>query len=661
MRGPAVELAEIVIQGLRGFPQMWQAPIGAGVTVAQPLRGHEGALLEVVCALLYPPATGDDDRLTALVDPAAEPVRIGILVKGRDGHSYRILRDVKAGRYSMLREEQTGFVPITTQPAEAAQLVTAVLGFPPEDSFRSIFSTRRQELPSQRTDALGGPPPLPADASGPNRRPSPADQAGYEFSHLDEQGRRAKLADIETTLAHNDRVRELEHEVDLMQRELFELDERLGPVGEQQRALDQALKALEPFEHIAAIPDDFLSQVQAIERSLEAGRRDVKRTETETRTAQELLDREVYHAQTPRDHLTAAFRLPLVLYGSAVGVGGILLGVLGALFFESLRYAALLDIPGFAAAIFGAWHYLDGVEGTGHLRYRVERLKDDHLAKVAQLRRDEAALEELFAPTGYPKEQVLRLEQLLLERAAARQTIEAAKAELATLHRDPAVKDASQGREALAKRLAEAEERLFASGGYMGDGAQLRNDAELLRATLEGRAPQLPDDRLSGRSLLAPGPAAPALPAAYDPTPALVRHAADLLATDLDGACQRLAPRVSQYLSGLSDRRYGQAIFGPQGELALIEVASGRSIPFTQLTPGDKDIAYLALKLTVVESAVRTARLPIFLERALESFPEIKDPLLARMIQFLGTLTQVILLTNKASLAQISEQRLVIE
>lgn len=655
-----MELVEIVVQGLRGFPTMWQAPIGAGVTVAQPVRGHEGALHEVICALLYPPATGDDDRLTSLMDPAAEHVRVGILVTGRDGVSYRLLRDVKAGRYSMLREEPTGFVPLTTQPAEAAQLVTGVLGFPPEDTFRAVFSTRRQELPSQRPEAFGGPPPLPGDASGPNRMPSAAEQPGYEYSHLDEQGRRAKLADIESTLAHNDRVQALEREVDLMQRELFELDERLGPVGEQQRILEEATKSLEPFEHIAAVPDGFLAEVQAVERNVEAGRRDVKRTDAEARNAQEMLEREVYHAQTLRDHITAAFRLPLVLYGTAAGVGGILLAVLGALFSESLRYAAFLDIPGFAAAVYGAWQYLDGVEGTGHLRYRVERLRADHHAKVGQLKRDEAALEELFAPTGYPKEQVLRLEQLLLERAAARGRIEAVQRELAALQADPVVAEASRGRAALAARLKEAEERLFASGGYMGDGAQLRRDAELLRAHLEGRAPELSDDPRSGRSLIAPGPAAPVGGAPWDPTPTLVRHASHLLATDLDATCQTLAPRLSQYLSGLSDRRYGQALFGPQGELALVEVASGRSMPFTHLTPGDKDIAYLSLKLTVVESAVRRHRLPVVLERALESFPEMKDPLLARMVQFLGTLTQVLVLTNKEALAQVSEQRLVV-
>lgn len=644
---------------------MTRVAFGPAVTVVHPLSGNEGALAEVVCGLLYPDTSGDDDSdpLKRLVDPAADVSRVGILLRGRDGVSYRILRDLKTAKWSVLKEGAGGFSPISSRPADVAQLVTASIGFPQSDVFREVFVTRRADLPSQRADAFGSPPPLPPDASG----PMPVVPAGYggqsEFSSLSDDEKRLKLKQVQDALAHNANIRVIETELDGLQREVFHLDEQLGHIDGYLKAVETANKALAEYAHLQNVPDDFSDRVARLSRNIEGGKRDIKRIHEERAGVEQQLARELQATPTTVGVIAEAFQDKHILAGSAVGVFGILLGVIGAFSFEPLRYAAFLDVPGFGVALYGAWRFIGDAEGTSRLRYRIERLDADRDQKKAQLAKDEQELAALFERIGYAKEDLLRVEDMLRKRAAARQDAEQAQGSLRQMLADPNIAVAEQKRQELKALVQAAEERLYTTGGYMGDGNELRHQVEELSALLEGRPPNFADIAYSGPHRRAPAApvaqpvAAPAPAAAFDPTSRLVRHAGDLLQSDIDTTCQMLQARVGQYVAGLSDRRYGQVLFGPGGEMAVVETASGRSMPFAQLTPGDRDLAYLSLKLTIVEASVRRGRLPVLLERAFETIPEVKDPLLLRMAQFLGTVTQVVCMTRKPGLVSAGEHR----
>lgn len=647
-----MELHEIVIQGLKGFPQMMRLSLGKGTTLVHPLSGHEQALTATVIGLLYPEAFGDNDPLAALLDPSAETPRVGLLLRGRDGVAYRVLRDLKAAKWSLLKEAKGGFSPLSSRPAEIAQAVTASLGYPQSDVFRDVFVTRKGDLPSQQPHSFAAaPPPLPADASGPMGLVGAT--PGGEFADLTEAERRAKLTSIEEALAHNQRIREIEFEIDGMQKQAFALDEELGHIDGFKKSLEESEKALAQWARFEGVPEDFVRRAERLVRGGEQGKRDLERIKEERGRLDVQLAREMAAANDTVGLLKEAFRDKHILGGTVAGLACIALGVLGAFTVEGLRYLALGDVVGFGVALFGAWRFIGEAENTSRLQYRISRLEADYAGKVEQMQREAAELDKMFADIGYAKEDLLRVEEILRQRDAARQSQQMARAQLEQALADPTLAEKERRRVELKDAVAAAEERLYATGGYMGDANELRRQADELRDLLEGRVPE----PTAAPAALPSGPYA-AAPSAPDPTASLIARARDLLLADVDTVCQTLQARVGQYVGGLSDRRYGQVLFGPSGEMALVETASGRSLPFAQLSPGDRDLAYLSLKLTIAEAAVRRGRLPIVLERAFETLPETKDDLLVRMLQFLGAATQVVCMTRRSGLLAAGEHRI---
>jgi hypothetical protein len=644
-----VELHEIVVQGLRGFPQMTRFSFGSGATVVHPLSGHEQALSAAVVGLLYPEALGDTDPLAAMLDPSAEIARVDILVRGRDGVAYRVLRDLRAEKWSLLKEAKGGFSPLSSRPGDISQAVTATLGFPQSDVFRDLFVTRKGDLPSQQPEAQYG--ALPPDAGGPMAlmagRP-----AGSEFALLSEEERRAKLQSIEQALAHNQAIRDIEFEIDGFQRQVFELDAELGHIDGFKQAFERAEKALREWARFEGVDDGFSQRAERLKARVEQGKRDLERIKHERGRLDVQLAREMAAATNKVALLKEAFKDRLILGGTAFGLASIALGVVGAFTFEGLRYLAFGDVIGFGVALFGAWRFIGEAEESTQVQNRIARLEEDRAQKAAKREDDEALLDKMFADIGYAKEDILRVEDILQKRAAARQDREAARAELAKVLADPALAEKERRRVELTARVAASEDRLHATGGYMGDGNELRQKAAELRDLLAGRIPE--PSLAAGQAY---GVAMPA-PAGPDLTARLLARARDILLSDVDTLCQALQPRVAQYLGGLSDRRYGHVLFGPRGEMTVVETASGRAIPFGQLPPGDRDVAYLSLKLTIAEASVRRGRLPIVLERAFDTLSESKDPLLVKMVQFLATATQVVCMTARPGLLAAGEHRI---
>jgi hypothetical protein len=652
--------------------------LGNAFTALHPLDGRQAALPHVVLDLLYPEG---ENTLGDRIDPNAQAVRIGVTVTGRDGNNYRILRDLRTDRISMQRADgQGGYAPVSGQPAEIMQAVTAQLGFPQRDILEKLFVTRRSDLPSQRQDAFGDPnaPAPQAMGSGEGAPVPPGYAAGGEnFGHLSPEQKEAKLAETVQSLQILKQIADLEFEMDGYQKRGFELDDALRDVD----ALERAGKEAQNTVAAGQLPPDEVTRLLGLVTEYKS---DKERFETDSgRIKEEIKGLQLKYKRHPikadedrKTMLNAAATDPLVMWGTAAGFAAMVLALVGAFTFPPLRWIAFVDIPAFGVALFGAWRFLSEAEFGARMLSKIARNEEDLESLKKKYELSESHVRSILEKQGADVKVLGEFEHFLNGQSKANAQANEAIAAMEREKAKPEIAALLQERTDVRAKVKEFEEKLYATGGVMGDKSELRRNAVQLAKALDKTLPpelgiDMDDPDYSGPMGAAPGMGSGSYPSpaaggfgggpanqsgAYntipDLTPELSKLAADALMTSLDAVCQALPPRVGQVLSGLSDRRYGQAIFGPDGGLSVVEVASGRAIPFVQLTPGDRDLAYLALKITIIESVVAKARLPVILDQAFGTFPDTKHQLLGQLLQYLGGRTQVLCMTNHAALAQ---------
>jgi hypothetical protein len=683
----SVEIVEIMVEGLRGFPTMTRIPLGNGVTMLAPTDGREAALIPVLLDLMFPKAMGEP-ILPELVDPNAPVSRAGLHVVGRDGTNYRLLRDLKSGKTSLLRQGAGGMEPVSSEANAIGQMMTAQIGFPQADILREVFFTRRSDLPSQQPDALevsglnqvaaptsseprGGEArsDMRGEESGKNRawnKPLPpgfaqAAPATSAFAALPMEEKKAKLAELRLQLSSFDGVKALEFELDGIQKSGFAIDEKLRPLDHLRRQLKENEDLLSRLAEYADVPPDLPTQAKRIAQQkaeMAVRLRDLEERATAYDTQ---LARELKHSKGARDLVRTALKDAFVVGGVVAGIVAILVAVIGKGVWEPLRYAALLDIPAFGVAVFGAFRFIGEAENSLRIKRQIELVGQDKEKLLnafaleannfkATLRRfnlDTRDMDEVSAGITHYRNALHAVE-------AARTTLEEALGgdDLQTLQAE---------RDAISAKAKALEEDLYKRGGFLGNQDEIVAEISALEDAIAGRVVDVPLPQEEAPAPALAAPASTGMLATARQLARIVRHASDLMLTDLDTTMTTLAPRAAQYVGGLSDRRYAQVIFGPKGEVSVVDAATGRAIPFGMLTPVDRDIVYIALKCTIIEMGVKLQRVPVIFERAFETIPNVKDPLLVRMLQFLAQGTQVFVMTKKPGLAAIGGQRVALQ
>lgn len=685
-----MEISELVIQGVRGFDGVVRLALAPQITVVVPSQPEQGqTVLDVLVDLLNPP--GAEPSLTHLVQPQAEACRVGTTLQGRSGETFRILRDLRSGKTSLLKQQGEAMTPVTEQANEVGQVVTSQVGFPQVDVVRRLFMTTKGDLPSQRTDlvaevtdehpvAPGGSMHSMSGVGEPvvEKKPMMPLPPGFgdfgpapdEFSHLSDDEKRAKLADIEQQLTSMESVQDLEFELDGLQKKGFELEEKLRPLENLRHQLQTAEERAAAVGEVKEVPDDFREQVQSHLAHRNAHQSSQQELE---RKIEKMRDQYAMRTQASRSMkvvLDEAMEEPLLKYGLLAGVGFTLLGVVGAVAFEPLRAAAYGNIAGFFVALVGGWKVVSEAEHLGRARGQVMRLQRDFEKADSRFELDESSFNSMLARYGLASDDLGALDEVISRAeeakeakaavAAARQNLADAEAEV------PA--DVQQEQTRIQARLKELEEQLFKAGGYQGDTKELKAQKEALEKALSGEteaAPPPADDAFGmfddGPSLAPDGSvdvAGGAKETYDDVTRKLLDAGSDIFFTDLDSVASMVEPRVAQMLGGLTDQRYTRVVFHPRGQLGLVEAMSGQEVGFKDLTPGDKDLVYLALKLSIVEAYVKKNRMPVFFDGVFDGFPDARDTLHARILQFLGNATQVVCVTHKPALMAISPHRL---
>jgi hypothetical protein len=673
-----VELNEIVVEGLKGYAQMTRVALAPGLTMGHPVDERVGVMLEVVLDLLFP--KGGDLTLQHLVEPSAPQSRIGILVTGRNGTHYRVMKDVRSGRITMMKMTAQGGESLSSRAPEIAQMVTAQLGFPQEDVMRDLYFTRREDMPSQRPDALeisglnAPPPPEPSaepaaeEVSKPAwKKPLPpgfeeaaSSAPSEDFGGLSKEQQQGKLSELKAQRAQIDKVKELEFELDGLQKKGFSLDERLRPLEHLQKQKADAQAMLERVARAGELPDDLSEQKRRYLQTKAAHEAELQEIDDEVTRIEEQLKRELARTADDKGVAAQAIRDPFVAYGGGAGLVALILGGVGFVAYEPLRWVALADIVAFGVAAFGAFRFIGDAEQAAILKGQIGRKGAERERLVKKFELEESAFKALLKRFGLSMEDVDQVDEEVRVFNEAKHALASADAAITEALDGGDLASITAEREALSEQIKEMEEKLYSAGGYMGNVDELDGQIKALEDLIAGVAPATPATPEEPVPEVAPTPSVgatePSGPSAVAGQTAahlqaLVGQASDIFVSSLDVTCTQLAPRAGQYLTGMSDRRYAQMVFGPKGEVSVVDGATGRAIPFGMLTPSDRDIVYLCLKMTIIEQACRHMRLPVILDRAFETFPDVKHPLLVRMLQFLAQGTQVFVLTRQPTIA----------
>jgi uncharacterized protein YhaN len=335
------------------------------------------------------------------------------------------------------------------------------------------------------------------------------------------------------------------------------------------------------------------------------------------------------------------------LFWAGIGAGTLflLLGIILSVVLENAgwRYMVLLDIPAFGWAAMLALRYVDDLSKTttvrskeGMFSAREKKIREEFDAEASPVRVAMKAL-ELESHEDLPA--------VFERKALLEQKVNELREQLATMEAAPDFVAASGLRDETKQGIEELSAKITKIGTYVRDIREV--EREMMRT------------KESIVLAKAPAPAAAAGPVGgpaeplEDPSPMLMKQAADILSVDIPTVSGQLRDRCIQYLTALTDRRYQGVDWDTEGRGYV--VAAGRQVPVGEIPPRDLDMYYLALRMTVVEKASAKVKYPFLLEHPFAGMDEVKLPLVGRMLKHLGTLTQVLHVTAHPGFAQLAD------
>ena len=709
-----MQLRELVLQGVRRFDQTYRLELGQGFTLFCGAEGSgKSTIVDIITHLLFPRM--DPTEGNPFASTSGDVCRAALTVLDHKNQPYRLVKDLSRGSVVLTSQDAAAgrFVPVSSLPADILQYLGANLHLPSQDVFEGIFVTKASDLPSAKPQATSRRPDQAAKAavskggigsrsperpasgirgkpvtSGGTVRPLPPRQmlsndgvggstaSAYQDDAEDQEvlpddaaTLREQLAILERDLAAVRDADELQFELDGLQKQVFDIDSRLRGLKEIGGKAAKLEQDLQRYENLSKLPEDFEKVVQVYHDRTAKYEADLARLEDE-RTAWE--QRSIESEQPPLLK-NRTFKLGLL-----IGVFALVLGVLGFVFYEPLRYLALLDLVGFAIIGVAAIRHIDFVAKAERSRKRLD-LSDTRRQKLdRQFELDTTvvhqALEQFDVQT--PEALLDGVKQRNQVLSALRQARDQEKAKRAELGVDQLeIKRAALGAKAkeiegklvgfsstalhpkdmerrvkhIKDKLARGDARGTPPGGAStGPSVADENDAGALDYDTTAASPprmfskgQAPADELT--EPVDTGP---------DACQTLLTLGQDLLLKDIEQLATVLAPRCGQYVEVLTDKAFSRVAINPDGTLDCIEGSGSGSIPFATLPMSMQDLIYLSLKCTLIEVSSATQPMPVILDDAFISISQRLYEVVGQILASLGSNTQVILLTRSPELAR---------
>ncbi|MFC1610596.1 hypothetical protein ACFL6C_06535 [Myxococcota bacterium] len=540
---------------------------GYNALVTPKVEPH--TLLLGLSELLF--AEGYDPAAASLAATGARTTGGGATLMGADGATFRVMRDLVAGSAQLLQfdRESRSFSQVSTDTAEIGQFLRARVGLCSRLTFDCVFVLRPQDLPSQE-----GVPEIEL----------PPAEMGPDPAVLKE-----RLAELEGVLAEQQRVEELEFELDGVQKQRFAIEDKLKAVSFDRGQLEEAQAQAKRIKYLDALPYDFLPRYEAYQKIIERRDADLERWQSE-RDRLERNDRAF-----AVDPLLKDWRL---WTGLGVGTLAIAVAVGGALVLApTLRWAALLDIPSFGLAAFVLFNNLNQREQRNGVRRRLA-ISDLRRGKIVD--RDKAEIdgvESILAQVGLESAEEVR--RGVKMRQEVRDRIARLEEEERAMAANPELTKLTAQRDELAATAAEMESRLATMSAGPADTLAVRSEVDHLRAELEGLEPE-PTAEVETVE-----------PATVGPMGQDWHKAAlDLLLTDPMSAAKVLGERASLLIRALSDNQLVGVNVRSDGSVQL-KSAQGGEAAWDAMPQVAQDLAYLALRGGLFLAVDQRSRVPM--------------------------------------------------
>jgi hypothetical protein len=581
-----VLLLEIAAQGIKGV-----APAGGRITLRpgyNVVAADGPPLRRLVEALLYPSPRDAESIPRAAPGPAGPggaPVRAGITLVGNDQVTYRLVRDFGAGcQLHRFDGEKRSFALVSQDMAEIGVYLAATAGVPPRQRLAALLCLAAADLPS-KAGGMGMGGALAAPAA---RRPATPEQS------------QKRLAELRAELEQAQSAEKLQYRLDGLQSRLFKAEEALREGAKIDEGLESsrtALRELARVEEVAGKLGDAEARITAFSKA--AGKRDeaLARVEEEKAAIQDV---------EGRGPPVPLWQHPPFLAAAGAGLVLFALGLVGAAQGSGLRYVALLDIPAFGGAAWAAWRQIDALEVHSRLGRRRKLAEERERKAQEQFERDTSdvrqALQQLSLQ-GVPE-----LREQLGKLADAKAALAEWQGRLAAWETQPETLDARAQKTRIEEEMREVEAGLSAeAGGYVRDPRSI--EAEMARLEQEAAAP--PAEEPAWEPVAAP---------AVEPLRGLLERAAAELSLTPSALARGLQGKASQVLSALSGQRLSGLTVDDRGN--LMAVASGRPQPALSLSPGDRDLCFLSLRVALLEQALAGAKAVALADDAFASLPE---------------------------------------
>ena len=507
------------------------------------------------------------------------PARIGVGLLGADGAPYRLLRELGGSRQLQKLDPATRkFATLTEDALEIDSFLRVECGMPHPDAYTGFFVLEVNDLPSLRTKSA----------------------AASSEAYVDQDKVRALRAELEVT-----------KKFEAMQDRLFKVQQRLHELNTLAGKVAQAegdLAAVDGELGRAPWSDEEVRDLTA----RATGAKEALRQRDEA--VGEVARRRQKAAQTVPQPPEPFLRDPWFGGGLALGLA------LDALAFVLRRPSiALLGLLPFGAALIAVLRYIHDDEADKEAGSYVAELKE----RDAELRRD-------FDAEAAPLKAALRAADAdtpdeLLELFKARELVgkrrETARARLEQLQLEPELSRLPIELPLLETEKTKLEDEVHAMGFSRAIG-EIEND---LRHAL-GLA-----DRTKG----GPGVSEAEVPKL------LLDRSAELLAVSVDELWTQVTPRLSAYLTALTDKRVTTARPDDNG-LVTVGAADGRTGPFLSLPPPLRDLAWVALRLALLEKVAGYKRLPVIIDDSFGGLDAPKRALIGKMLKGISTQTQIL-------------------